>query len=194
MPRAGLSTDAVVEVALALVDEKGVEALSLAAVADRAGVAAPSLYKHVGSLADLRDLMAVRIMRQLTDRFAGDIMGRSGDDAVATLMRSYRAYVLAHPGRLPGDPLAELAGIGFAGFEAWTTWHDEADTARVVAARQSASLPTVMAVLVRSYPAATWSNMPLTRAGSFRLAVAVPAAPRTRGRQADRLQVQAADR
>ena len=108
MPRAGLSTDAVVDVALALVDEKGVEALSLAAVADRAGVAAPSLYKHVGSLADLRDLMAVRIMRQLTDRFAGDIMGRSGDDAVATLMRSYRAYALANPGRyalFPIDPL-----------------------------------------------------------------------------------------
>jgi 3',5'-nucleoside bisphosphate phosphatase len=44
------------------------------------------------------------------------------------------AAVLAHPGRLPGAPLAELAGIGLTGFEAWTTWHDEADTARIVAA------------------------------------------------------------
>jgi 3',5'-nucleoside bisphosphate phosphatase len=44
------------------------------------------------------------------------------------------AAVLAHPGRLPGEPLAELAEIGLAGFEAWTTWHDEADTVRVVAA------------------------------------------------------------
>ena len=66
MPRAGLSTDAVVDVALALVDEKGLDALSLAAVADRAGVAAPSLYKHVGSLADLRDLMAIKAIRQAT--------------------------------------------------------------------------------------------------------------------------------
>ncbi|HET6533498.1 MAG TPA: TetR/AcrR family transcriptional regulator [Actinoplanes sp.] len=108
MPRAGLSTDAVVDVALALVDDKGVEALSLAAVAERAGVAAPSLYKHIGSLADLRDLMAIRIMRQVTAVFAEAIMGRSGDDGVAALMRAYRAYVLAHPGRyalLPLDPL-----------------------------------------------------------------------------------------
>jgi AcrR family transcriptional regulator len=108
MPRAGLSTDAVVDVALALVDEKGVEALSLAAVADRAGVAAPSLYKHVGSLAALRDLMAVKVMRQMTGIFTGVIMGRSGDEAVAALMRAYRAFVLAHPGRyalLPLDPL-----------------------------------------------------------------------------------------
>ena len=119
MPRAGLSTDAVVDVALALVDEKGVEALSLAAVADRAGVAAPSLYKHVDSLADLRDLMAVKIMRQITAQFAELIMGRSGDDAVAALMRAYRAYVLANPGRyalVPLDPL-HRAGMAEAGQE-----------------------------------------------------------------------------
>jgi AcrR family transcriptional regulator len=119
MPRAGLSTETVVDVALALVDEKGVEALSLAAVADRAGVAAPSLYKHVGSLADLRDLMAIRIIRQVTGVFAGEIMGRSGDDAVIALMRAYRAFVLTHPGRyalLPLDPL-HSAAVAEAGRE-----------------------------------------------------------------------------
>lgn len=110
MPRARLTTDAVVDVALALVDEKGIEALSLAAVADRAGVAAPSLYKHVGSLADLRTLLALRILRQVTGVFAGVVMGRSGDDAVEALMRAYRGYVLANPGRyalLPLDPLRQ---------------------------------------------------------------------------------------
>ena len=108
MPRAGLSTDAVVDVALALVDEKGLDALSLAAVADRAGVAAPSLYKHVGSLADLRDLMALRVIRQVTGLLRAQVMGRSSDDAVEALMRGYRAYVLANPGRyelMPLDPL-----------------------------------------------------------------------------------------
>jgi AcrR family transcriptional regulator len=114
MPRAGLSPDAVVEVALTLVDEKGLEALSLAAVADRAGVAAPSLYKHVGSLADLRDLMALRVLRETTAIFAEVAMGRSRDEAVAALMRAYRGYVVAHPGRyalVPLDPMqrADLA-------------------------------------------------------------------------------------
>jgi AcrR family transcriptional regulator len=117
MPRAGLTTDAVVDIALALVDEQGLEALSLAAVADRAGVATPSLYKHVGSLADLRDLMAVQIIRQMTGLFAGVVMGRSRDDAVTALMRAYRAFVVANPGRyalMPPDPLrrASLAGPG----------------------------------------------------------------------------------
>jgi AcrR family transcriptional regulator len=119
VPRAGLSTDAVVGVALTLVDEKGLDALSLAAVADRAGVAAPSLYKHVGSLAGLRDLMAVKIMREVTAMFASEIMGRSGDEAVEALMRSYRAYVRANPGRyalMPLDPL-HRHGMAAAGQE-----------------------------------------------------------------------------
>jgi AcrR family transcriptional regulator len=126
MPRAGLSADAVVEVGLALVDEKGLEGLSLAAVAERAGVAAPSLYKHVGSLADLRDLMALRVIREMTAAFAAVVMGRSRDDAVSALMRTYRAFVSAHPGRyalIPFDPLhhegmahaaAEMLGVFFA--------------------------------------------------------------------------------
>jgi AcrR family transcriptional regulator len=117
MPRAGLSRDAVVDVALALIDDKGLEALSLAAVADRAGVAAPSLYKHVGSLAALRDLMALRVLREVTATFAEVVMGRSRDEAVGALMRAYRAYVVTHPGRyalVPLDPMRrdDLAGAG----------------------------------------------------------------------------------
>src|SRR4029450_13579778 len=108
MPRAGLTTDAVVDVALAVIDEKGLEALSLAAVADRAGVAAPSLYKHVGSLAGLRDLMAIKVMRQMTAHFTAVVMGRSRDEAVEALMRSYRAFAVRNPARyalIPRDPL-----------------------------------------------------------------------------------------
>lgn len=110
MPRAGLSADAVVDVALALIDEKGLEALSLSAVAERAGVAAPSLYKHVGSLADLRMLMSVRITLQIRAIFAEAVMGRSRDDAVEALLRAYRAYVLENPARyalVPLDPLRQ---------------------------------------------------------------------------------------
>jgi AcrR family transcriptional regulator len=108
VPRAGLNPDTVVDVALALVDEKGLEALSLAAVADRAGVASPSLYKHVGSLAELRTLMAERVVRQVTAVFAGAVMGRSRDEAVEALMRAYRAYVVANPGRYALAPLNPL--------------------------------------------------------------------------------------
>lgn len=120
MPRAGLSQAAVVDVALAVVDEKGLDALSIAAVADRAGVAAPSLYKHVGSLADLRELMAEQVIKQVTATFAREVMGRSRDEAVAALLRAYRAYVVENPGRyqlIPLNPLGLSPAVARAGNE-----------------------------------------------------------------------------
>ncbi|MET9295138.1 WHG domain-containing protein [Streptomyces sp. NPDC003077] len=117
MPRAGLSPAAVVAIALELVDEAGPEALTLAKVAARADVAPPSLYKHVRNLAQLRSLVSARVMDEITDRAAEAVLGRSGDDALRSLMRAYRAYVVGHPRRYavvlqapPSEPGADAAG------------------------------------------------------------------------------------
>lgn len=106
--RAGLSTLAVVDAALEVLDEGGPEALTLAAVAAHTGVATPSLYKHVGSLAELRALVGVRVLDQLTAEFTAAVLGRSGDDAVAALMRTHRAYAARHPARYAAMPLDPL--------------------------------------------------------------------------------------
>jgi len=113
--RAALSADAVVDVALRLVDEEGPAALILAAVASRAGVATPSLYKHVRNLAELRALMSVRIMDELAERIGGAVLGRSADEAIRALMMAWRDYVLEHPHRYSAlnqapDPLVAQAG------------------------------------------------------------------------------------
>jgi AcrR family transcriptional regulator len=112
MPRAGLSTTAVVEAALAVVDEHGADALTLAAVAQRTGVATPSLYKHVAGLGELRTLLGARVLEDMTEHFTRAVLGRSGDDAVTALMHAYRAYVKARPARYeiaPLDPLHDPA-------------------------------------------------------------------------------------
>lgn len=110
MPRAGLSPGAVVDLAVDLVDAEGPAALTLAAVAARAGVATPSLYKHVGSLAELRSLVSLRVLEELAERLAAAVMGRSGDAAVRALLLAYRAYVVQHPNRysaMSPQPLAD---------------------------------------------------------------------------------------
>ncbi|MEO3816303.1 WHG domain-containing protein [Plantactinospora sp. B24E8] len=117
MPRVGLSTAAVVSAALDVIDAQGPDGLTLAAVASRTGVAAPSLYKHVAGLAELRALVGVRVLTEMTERFTAAVIGRSGDDAVAALLRTYREYVREHPARyaaLPLDPLHD-AGMLEAG-------------------------------------------------------------------------------
>ncbi|PRX98866.1 TetR-like C-terminal domain-containing protein [Allonocardiopsis opalescens] len=112
MPRAGLSPAAVVDAALAVLDGGGPDALTLAAVAKRTGVAVPSLYKHVRSLGELRVLVGARLVEDLAERLGAAVMGLSRDDAVAALMRATRAYVREHPHRyaaMPLDPLHEPA-------------------------------------------------------------------------------------
>ena len=109
MPRAGLSRSAVVDIAIELLDE-GTRAITLAAVAARAGVATPSLYKHVASLAELRSLVALRVITELTDRVANAVIGRFGDDALRALMRTYRSYAVHHAGRysaIPPQPIGD---------------------------------------------------------------------------------------
>lgn len=103
-----LTTAKVVDAALELVDEHGVEALTLAAVAARTGVATPSLYKHIASLGELKGHVGLRVTEEMTARFTQAVVGRAGDDAVRALMHAYRAYVQEHPKRYlaaPMDPL-----------------------------------------------------------------------------------------
>ncbi|MFD6036653.1 TetR/AcrR family transcriptional regulator [Streptomyces coelicolor] len=99
MPRAGLNTNTVVEAGAALADEVGLAGLTMGLLADRLGVRPPSLYKHVGSLQELRRGIAVRAKREFAHRLARDCVGRSGPDAVRALADAYRHWALEHPGR-----------------------------------------------------------------------------------------------
>lgn len=107
--------------AVELVDNDGISGfadLTLASVASHVGVAVPSLYKHVRSLADLRRGIAIDSIEALTAVLARAATGRSGRDAVDAMSRALRHFALAHPGRYaatqvaanPQDPLdAELS-------------------------------------------------------------------------------------
>jgi AcrR family transcriptional regulator len=116
VPRAGLSSDVVVGEAARLVDEEGAGALTLAALAQRFGVAQPSLYKHVAGLDDLHSRLAVRATLDLGRSMRRAASGRSGRDAVIAVTTAYRDYARQHPGSYsyllrarPGDPAHEEA-------------------------------------------------------------------------------------
>jgi AcrR family transcriptional regulator len=112
MARAGLSPTVVVDVALRVGDRDGAGALTLAAVAAECGVSTPSLYKHVASLGDLRALIGLRIMHEMTATFTTAALGRAGDEAVVAVMHAYRDYARTHPARyaaMPADPLHDPA-------------------------------------------------------------------------------------
>jgi len=97
--RPRLTPDRVVAEAAALADERGIQALSLAPLAERLGVRVPSLYKHVGGLDDLHRRLALAGLRDLAEQIGAATVGRSGRDALLACATAWRSYAKAHPGR-----------------------------------------------------------------------------------------------
>jgi len=99
MPRAGLDAATVTDAAATLADEIGIERLSMNVVAERLGVKAPSLYKHVDGLAALTHRIAILSANEAGDALRDATQGRSGGEALAAAAQALRDYVQQHPGR-----------------------------------------------------------------------------------------------
>jgi TetR/AcrR family tetracycline transcriptional repressor len=69
--RGGLTKPVIVQAALDLLDQAGMDGLTVRALASRLGVQAPALYWHVASKRALLDEMATQIWRRIGDVMAG---------------------------------------------------------------------------------------------------------------------------
>ncbi|WP_284756970.1 WHG domain-containing protein [Curtobacterium flaccumfaciens pv. flaccumfaciens] len=128
MPRAGLDPATVTEAAATLADEIGLAQLSMSVVADRLGVKAPSLYKHVDGLGDLTRRIAILGANELGDALRDAMQGRSGRSALEAAVQTVRRSVQEHPARYQAavgvrptgadDPLAVALGRTLASFAA----------------------------------------------------------------------------
>ncbi len=110
MPRAGLTGEDVVASAAGLADEMGYAGITMGVLADRLGVRPPSLYKHVGGLADVQHRIATLAMTELGEVICDAVQGQAGLDALTALLRAVRGYVTAHAGRYLATIGAEVYG------------------------------------------------------------------------------------
>ena len=97
--RPRLTVDGIVEAALVLLDDEGVDQLTTINLARRLGVTQPALYGHVRGLDQLRALVAARGAQELSDRVRTAVAGRTGDEALQAMAHTYRGYVREHPDR-----------------------------------------------------------------------------------------------
>ena len=97
-PRLGLTRDRVIDAAIEIADEQGAATPTLAQVAARLGVRAPSLYNHVAGLDDLRHALTLRALDELGRRLQAAAVGRSGADALRAMAGAYRAFAAQRPG------------------------------------------------------------------------------------------------
>lgn len=110
MPRQGLTPARVLDVAADLADREGLDAVTVARVAEELGVRAPSLYNHVAGRDGLARGVAVRGISELGEALQAAATGRSGKDALVALAHAYRTYAHTHPGRYAATLRAPAAG------------------------------------------------------------------------------------
>lgn len=110
-PRPGIDKTRIVDEALALIDERGLSALSMRSLADRLSVYPTAIYWYVETRSAL--------LAAVVEKVLGDILPKRTkselpwQDWIARLMRSYRAAVMRHPNIAPllGADLTSNPGV-----------------------------------------------------------------------------------
>jgi len=92
--RAPLSRERVIDAALQIIDNEGVDAVSMRRIAATLGVQAMSLYNHVGGKADVLDGVTEFIA---TDMGLSRQSGRGWEDGIRSVAYAFRRASLRHP-------------------------------------------------------------------------------------------------
>jgi AcrR family transcriptional regulator len=85
----------IVAAARQILEEGGPDALSMRAIAERLGIRAPSLYKHVPDKEALEVALIADAFAEIADAFEKAVAG--APDPLAAVARAYRGWALAHP-------------------------------------------------------------------------------------------------
>jgi len=90
-----LTQDRILNAAMALVDDEGIDALTMRALAKRLGVEAPSLYKHVANKDEILDGLCGAVFS--TAASFAEPQGEAWPDQLRMYCSGYRATLLSHP-------------------------------------------------------------------------------------------------
>ena len=91
----------ILDQALALVDERGLAAMSMRAVAERVGLTSMALYPYVGGKDALLDGLVDLLNLELGAAYRADHAGIGWRERLRALGRAVRALAHAHPGAFP---------------------------------------------------------------------------------------------
>lgn len=98
MPRAGVDTERVIQVAAQITDKMGFDAVTLKEISAQLGVSSPSLYKHIDNLPALREQVSRYAMELLKGALVRATIGRGGIDALKEMGRAYILFAREHSG------------------------------------------------------------------------------------------------
>jgi AcrR family transcriptional regulator len=85
----------IVAAARAILEDEGIDALTMRHIAERLGIRAPSLYKHFPDKQALEAAIISAAFEEQAELFERVV--EEGDDPLGALGAAYRSYALAHP-------------------------------------------------------------------------------------------------
>jgi AcrR family transcriptional regulator len=85
----------IVDAALELLEQEGLDALSMRRLADRLGIRAPSIYKHLPDKQALENAIISTGFEQLAEVFEAAVKG--ADDPLAVIAGAYREFARRRP-------------------------------------------------------------------------------------------------
>lgn len=88
----------ILEKATQLIDEHGLDQLSLGVLAEELQIRPPSLYNHVNGLNELKQKLAIYGTKKLYESLLQAAVGRSEDEAIRSVGWAYLQFVRDHPG------------------------------------------------------------------------------------------------
>jgi AcrR family transcriptional regulator len=92
----GISRERIVQTALELLNDDGIEGVTARALAERLGVRAPALYWHVSSKQEILDEMATEIRRRMAATLAEQPEPEGWREGLAVYARVIRSEYLRH--------------------------------------------------------------------------------------------------
>jgi AcrR family transcriptional regulator len=92
---AGNRADEIALAAREILEEEGPDALTMRRLADRLGVRAPSLYKHVAGKETLQAAVIASGLDELGEALSA--AARTADEPLVAIAAEYRRFALAHP-------------------------------------------------------------------------------------------------
>jgi AcrR family transcriptional regulator len=96
MPRSGIVKEDIVRVAAQIIEESGEGKLTLREVSERLDIKSPSLYNHVGGLAELKDEVSLYVMERLREYIVRSTIGRTGLDAMKAMGHAFIRFAKEH--------------------------------------------------------------------------------------------------
>jgi AcrR family transcriptional regulator len=140
-----LSRDIILDTALRIVDEEGLGAVSMRAVAARLGVTPMALYFHVGSKAELLDAVIPRVLAKVQLPQRADA---TWDELLLAFAQSGRRELHAHPGIAAAIIAENPSSVGEPGLRLGERIYAAMQRAGFVDAEMAVGFYTVMVFLL----------------------------------------------